>query len=111
MAAAFSAGGTSRAATRKSSGVRAIRTPRAPTATVSSVTAAIAATAGTLVIGLSADRVDQVDEACLQLAGLAVVKPADRHEYREDPGSQNDEREGEAGHRHLASGRQQGHDH
>src|SRR5215467_1150835 len=110
MAAAFSPGGTSRAATRKSSGVLAIRTPRAPTATVSSVTAAIAATAGTLSIEPSADRVNQVDEACLQLAGLAVVEPADGHEHREDPGAQDDKRERQAGHRGLAGAGQQGHD-
>src|SRR5690348_5960221 len=111
MAAAFSPGGTSRAATRKSSGVLAMRTPLAPTATVSSVTTAIAATAGTLIMEPPADRVDQVDEACLQLPGLAVVEPANGHEHGEDPRPQNDQREGQAGHRDLAGGGQQGHDH
>src|ERR1700739_782999 len=90
MAAAFSPGGTSRAATRKSSGVRAIRTPRAPTATVSSVTMAMAATAGMLGMGSPGDWVNQFDEARLQLRGLAVIEPADRHQHRKDPGSQDD---------------------
>src|SRR5215467_5281123 len=95
MAAAFSAGGTSRAAT----------------ATVSSVTIAMAATAGRLIMKPPADRVNQVDEARLQLPGLAVVEPANGHEHREDPSSQDDQREGEARHRYLAGAWQQGHDH
>src|SRR5215831_7688968 len=93
MVAAFSPGGTSRAATRKSSGVLAIRTPLAPTATVSSVIVAMAATAGTLSIEASADWINQVDEVCFQLAGLAVVELADGHEHEKDPGAQDDERE------------------
>src|SRR5215472_1650229 len=109
MAAAFSPGGTSRAATRKSSGVLAIRTPRAPTATVSSVTAAMAATAGTLSIESSAGWVNQLDETRLQLAGLAVVEPADHHQQREDPGPQHDQGEGQPGHGQLAGLRHQRH--
>src|SRR5258708_40326263 len=66
MAAALSAGGTWRAATMKSSGVRATLMPRAPTMIVSSVTNAIAPMAASD-IGPSARRIDEVVEPDLHL--------------------------------------------
>src|SRR5260370_40947499 len=102
IAAALSAGWTSRAATMKSSGVRATRTPRAPTATVSSVTNAIAATAATSGIEPPVRRANQVNEARLTLAGLMVVEPADRHADGICPRAQNDECQREARHRYPA---------
>src|SRR5215469_9591016 len=92
MAAALSPGGTCRAATMKSSGVRATRMPRAPTTIVSRVTNAIAPTA-VLVIALAAGRVDQVGEPGLELAGLTVIEPADREEHRVEGEAEHDQGE------------------
>ncbi len=92
MAAALSAGGTCRAATMKSSGVRATRMPRAPTTIVSRVTNAIAATAASVTGG-----VDQVGEPGLELAGLTVVEPADREEHGIEREAEHDQGERKAG--------------
>src|SRR6516162_3247684 len=119
MAAALSPGGTCRAATMKSSGVRATRMPRAPTTIVSRVTNAIAPTAAS-VIGLShraqssgsviarpAGRVDQVGKSSLELAGLPVVEPADREEHGVEREAEHDQGERETGHPHPADRRHQ----
>src|ERR1700758_3683281 len=106
MAAALSPGGTCRAATMKSSGVRATRMPRAPTTIVSRVTNAIAPSAVSVigaqssgsVIGSVAGRVDQVGEPGLELAGLTVVKPADREEDGVEREAEHDQGDREAGH-------------
>src|SRR6202050_2631329 len=94
IAAAWSAGGTWRAATMKSSGVRAIRMPRAPTMMVSNVTKAIAPMDASGIGWLPrpvrpARRIDQLGEPGLELARLAVVKPAGRQQHR--GGRQNGE--------------------
>src|SRR5215469_13610984 len=98
IAAAFSAGGTWRAATMKSSGVRATRMPRAPTMIVSSVTKAIAPIAASG-IGPSARRIDEVGEPGLQLPRLTVVEPADREKHRVEREAEHDQGERHAGHR------------
>ena len=75
MADALSVGGTRRAATRKSAGVRATRTPRAPMTAVTTVTATIAPrTAGSVMAvrhgGQSAvPSFEQLDEALLDALG------------------------------------------
>src|SRR6516165_8082771 len=101
MAAALSPGGTCRAATMKSSGVRATRMPRAPTTMVSRVTKTIAPSEASD-IGWPARRVDEVGEPGLELAGLAVVEPADREQHRVEREAEHDQRERDAGHRHPA---------
>src|SRR5215472_2764650 len=98
MAAALSAGGTWRAATMKSSGVRATLMPRAPTMMVSSVTNAIAPAAASD-IGLPARRLDEVGEPGLQLPRLTVVEPADREKHRVEREAEHDQGERHAGHR------------
>src|SRR5580693_4372313 len=114
IAAALSAGGTWRAATMKSSGVRATRMPRAPTTMVSSVTTAIAPMDASG-IGRSprpARRIDQVGEPGLELAGLAIVEPADREQHRVEREAEHDQRERQAGHRDPGhrGGEHQAHD-
>src|SRR5580698_1032029 len=110
IAAALIPGGTWRAATMKSSGVRATRMPRAPTMMVSSVTNAIAPTIASD-IGRPPRRVDQVGEPGLQLPRLAVVEPADRQQYRIERETEDDQRERKAGDRHAADRGNQGGDH
>src|SRR5262249_22928560 len=109
MAAALSAGGTWRAATMKSSGVRATRMPRAPTMIVSSVTNAVAPMAASD-IGPPARRVDEVGEPGLQLARLAVVEPADREEQGVEREAEHDQGERDPGHRHPGDRRHGGRD-
>src|SRR5580700_3821367 len=85
IAAALSAGGTW----------------RAPTTMVSRVTTAIAPMDASG-IGRSprpARRIDQVGEPGLELAGLAVVEPADREQHRVEREAEHDQRERQAGHR------------
>src|ERR1700722_13955884 len=110
IAAALIAGGTWRAATMKSSGVRATRMPRAPTMIVSRVTNAIAPIAASD-IGRPGPRVDQVGEPGLELARLAVVEPADREQHRIESEAEHDQRERKPGHRDLGDRRGQGGDH
>src|SRR5512146_867370 len=81
-----------RAATMKSSGVRATLMPRAPTMIVSSVTNAIAPTAASD-IGPSARRIDEVSEPDLQLPRLAVVEPAQREKQRVEREAEHDQGE------------------
>src|SRR5258708_31781176 len=106
MAAALSAGGTWRAATMKSSGVRATLMPRAPTMIVSSVTNAIAPMAASD-IGPSARRIDEVGEPALQLPPLTVVEPADREKQRGEREAEHDQGERNAGHRDAGDRRHQ----
>src|SRR5271170_3106778 len=101
MAAALIPGGTWRAATMKSSGVRATRMPRAPTTIVSSVTNAIAPIEAS-VIGVGHRGVDQVDEPGLELAGLAMVEPADREEHGVEREAEHDQGDRDARHRRPA---------
>src|ERR1700728_4892474 len=87
IAAALSAGGTWRAATMKSSGLRGIRMPRAPTIMVSNVTKAIAPMDASGFGWLPrpvrpARRIDKVGEPGLELARLPVVEPADGEQHR-----------------------------
>src|SRR5580698_2530819 len=96
MAAAFTGGETSRAATMKSAGVRAIRMPRAPTTTVSSTTTAMAATETNSVIGVigrSVDPVREAHETLLQAASLIVVEDPDDQDDRVDAGAECHQRE------------------
>src|SRR5258708_34164603 len=83
MAAALSAGGTWRAATMKSSGVRATLMPRAPTMIVSSVTNAIAPMAASD-IGPSARRIEAAGEPDLKLPRLTGAEPASREKQGAD---------------------------
>src|ERR1700691_3980378 len=101
MAAALIPGGTWRAATMKSSGVLATRMPRAPTTIVSSVTNAIAPIEAS-VIGFGHRGVDQVGEPGLELAGLAMVEPADREEHGVEREAEHDQGDRDARHRRPA---------
>src|ERR1700733_12043493 len=109
MAAAFSAGGTWRAATMKSSGVLATRMPRAPTMIVSRVTNAIAPIDAS-VIGL-VFRGHQLGEPGLQLPRLPVVEPADAEQHRVEGEAEHDQGDRQAGHGGPADRGHQGGDH
>src|SRR5581483_6223223 len=95
IAAAFSAGGTCRAATMKSSVVLATRMPRAPTMIVSRVTKAIAPMAASG-IGRHVRRVDQLGEPGFEMPRLPVVEPADAEQHRIEREAEHDQRDRQA---------------
>jgi hypothetical protein len=109
MAAAFTGDETSRAATMKSAGVRAIRMPRAPTPIVRRMTAAIALMEATSVIrSWSVDTIYQADELFLQAAGLVIVESADDQDDRIDAYAKRNERKWQAEYLGVVQSRQDG---
>src|SRR5690348_7677303 len=84
MAAALRSGGTARAATRKSSGVRATLMPSAPTTIVMSVTTTTAIRASDAAVTVVSQLVDEVEKMPFGALGQPDVCKCDQHQHRVD---------------------------
>src|SRR5580698_6326448 len=103
MADAFNVGGTRRAATRKSAGVRATRTPRAPMTAVTTAVAMIAPRTSGSVISL----VQQLGETVFDPPSSAPVPESEEHERRVDAPTEDQEGERDAADLSLVEGGEQ----